>query len=119
MRTISASGASFWESKCQPELIACCALAFSIRFFTHFGSFLYSKNSHVRLSVTTHALRAVDRAGGIDNYILGTSDAKLNSTQAMAVKERLMKALGEQADSRVADVRDMLRRKSAVKQEES
>ena len=34
----------------------------------------------VRFSVTTHVLRCIDKAGGLDNYILGTPPHILNST---------------------------------------
>ena len=62
----------------------------------------------MRLSVTAYSLRAVDRAGGIDNYILGTSDEKLNSTQAMGVKGRLLEILGDEAKERVRLAKETL-----------
>ena len=33
----------------------------------------------LRFNMTTHALRCIDKAGGIDEYLLQTPDAKLNS----------------------------------------
>jgi large subunit ribosomal protein L28 len=47
----------------------------------------------VRLRVTTRALRTVQKAGGIDAYLLGTADAKL-PPEALVVKRRVRRAVG-------------------------
>ncbi len=65
---------------------------------------------HVRLSITTHALRAIDLAGGIDNYILGTEPEKLNSIQGEEVRKRLLGSLDTAGAQRAASVRLMLKR---------
>ncbi len=64
----------------------------------------------MRLSTTTHALRAIDLAGGIDNYILGTKPETLNSIQGEQVRKRLLDTLGTAGPQRVASVRLMLKR---------
>ena len=40
----------------------------------------------VKLNVTTTALRGVDKAGGLDNYLLYNSDDRLQSTQVCKVE---------------------------------
>ena len=45
----------------------------------------------LRFNVTTHALRCIDKAGGIDEYLLGTPDAKLDSISGQNAK-RLVEA---------------------------
>jgi hypothetical protein len=45
------------------------------------------KRRHVPLKVTTTALRGVDKAGGLDNYLLYMGD-RLQSTQASALVYR-------------------------------
>ena len=45
----------------------------------------------LRFNVTTHALRCIDKAGGIDEYLLGTPDAKLDSIAGQNAK-RLVEA---------------------------
>ena len=44
----------------------------------------------VRLRITAYALRAVDRKGGLDAYLLATSDDKL-SLNARRIKRRVQK----------------------------
>jgi large subunit ribosomal protein L28 len=46
----------------------------------------------VRMRVTTHALRAVEHSGGLDAYLLKTSDAKL-SLNARRLKRQIKKAV--------------------------
>ncbi len=48
----------------------------------------------IQLNVTTHALRSVDKAGGLDAYILSTPPRKLKSISGMRLRERLMEAKG-------------------------
>ncbi len=45
----------------------------------------------VRLRLTTHALRTVDRHGGLDAYLLATKDDKL-SLAVRRLKRRIRKA---------------------------
>ena len=45
----------------------------------------------VRLRLTTHAIRSLEHAGGLDAYLLGTSDAMLTDT-ARRLKRRIEKA---------------------------
>ncbi len=45
----------------------------------------------VRLRLTTHALRTVDRRGGLDAYLLATKDDKL-SLAVRRLKRRIRKA---------------------------
>jgi len=44
-----------------------------------------------RFRVSTHGLRSVEHNGGLDNWLLKTSDEKL-STRALKVKRDLKKA---------------------------
>lgn len=55
---------------------------------------LYSEllDESFRINVTTTALRTIDKKGGLDNYVLYTRDAKLNSVFAMKLKKRLKEA---------------------------
>ena len=57
---------------------------------------LYSEilDRMVQLNVTTHALRCVDRAGGLDNYILNTKPQKLMSNKALELRAELLEAKG-------------------------
>eukprot|EP00039_Didymoeca_costata_P015017 m.248847 g.248847 ORF g.248847 m.248847 type:complete len:164 (+) comp16137_c2_seq3:87-578(+) len=59
---------------------------------------LYSEllGERFELNVTPHALRCIDKAGGFDNYILGSKDDKLDSTIALELKERLRIALRDE-----------------------
>jgi large subunit ribosomal protein L28 len=52
----------------------------------------------VRLRVTTRALRTVQKRGGLDAYLLGTSDAKL-PPEALELKRRLRRAIGGAAST--------------------
>jgi large subunit ribosomal protein L28 len=45
----------------------------------------------VKLRVSTHGLRSVEHNGGLDNWLLKTSDDKLSAT-ALKVKRELKKA---------------------------
>jgi len=47
--------------------------------------------SEVRLRLSTRAIRTVERNGGIDAFLLGTSDRRLTET-ALAVKRRILRA---------------------------
>jgi len=55
---------------------------------------LYSEtlDEMIPLNVTTNALRWIDKAGGLDNYVLNTPPQKLLSTSGMALRERILAA---------------------------
>ena len=50
-----------------------------------------SLGTSVKLRVSTHGLRSVEHNGGLDNWLLKTSDEKL-SANALKVKRELKKA---------------------------
>ena len=52
--------------------------------------------STVRMRLCTHALRTVEHNGGIDAYLLTTSNLKL-TVEARALKRRVMKAIAKKA----------------------
>eukprot|EP00752_Nemacystus_decipiens_P004467 g4079.t1 len=56
---------------------------------------LYSEvlDEWIKFQLTTHALRCVDRAGGIDKYLLKTPDKWLNSAQGSNAKRKIQEAL--------------------------
>ncbi len=45
----------------------------------------------VRLRVTTNGLRTIEHSGGLDAWLLGTSNAKLDE-EALRLKRRIVKA---------------------------
>ncbi|CAN0027139.1 unnamed protein product [Ectocarpus sp. 8 AP-2014] len=62
---------------------------------------LYSEtlDEWIKFNLTTHALRCVDRAGGIDKYLLKTPDEWLNSVQGSKAKRQIEEALAARGDS--------------------
>ena len=42
------------------------------------------------LRVTSNTLRCIDKAGGLDNYVLYTKDKDLNSDVALKLRERIL-----------------------------
>lgn len=52
------------------------------------------------MRVTTHALRCMDKAGGLDEYILNTRDQDLKSVFALELKQRLKEAKKAMGDAR-------------------
>mmetsp|Transcript_28470 Transcript_28470/g.93013 ORF Transcript_28470/g.93013 Transcript_28470/m.93013 type:complete len:133 (-) Transcript_28470:96-494(-) len=44
----------------------------------------------VKVPVTAHALRCIDRAGGLDDYLRSTSDAKLGPGVALGLKRSVL-----------------------------
>jgi large subunit ribosomal protein L28 len=50
----------------------------------------------VRLRLSTHAIRSVEHAGGLDAFLLGQPDAKL-SGEALRLKRRIKKAVAEKS----------------------
>jgi large subunit ribosomal protein L28 len=50
----------------------------------------------VKLRVSTHGLRSVEHVGGLDNWLLKTSDDKL-SPKVRKLKKEISKKVSEQA----------------------
>ena len=59
----------------------------------------------IRLRVTAHALRTVDRYGGLDAYLLATKDDKL-SQGACRLKRRIAKAVAASDSAPPPEARD-------------
>ncbi|MDB9925105.1 bL28 family ribosomal protein [bacterium] len=57
---------------------------------------LYSETlgEMIPLNVTTNALRWIDKAGGLDRYVLNTPVQKLKSMSGLALREQILKAQG-------------------------
>ena len=52
------------------------------------------------MQVTAHALKCIDKAGGLDNYVLNTPVAKMMSLKGMELKEKMTRALSEEGRRR-------------------
>ncbi len=52
----------------------------------------------IPIQVTSHALRCIDKAGGLDNYVLNTRAEKMMSTKGLELKEKMMRALLVEVD---------------------
>ncbi|XP_027345393.1 54S ribosomal protein L24, mitochondrial [Abrus precatorius] len=60
--------------------------------------FSYILDRHIRVKVTTHALRCIDKAGGIDEYLLKTPYHKMDTEMGLLWKakiENLYEELGK------------------------
>lgn len=60
--------------------------------------FSYILDRHVRVKVTTHAIRCIDKAGGIDEYLLKTPYHKMDTEMGILWKakiEKLYEELGQ------------------------
>ncbi|XP_051215510.1 large ribosomal subunit protein bL28m [Lolium perenne] len=57
--------------------------------------FSYIHERHIRLKVTTHALRCIDKAGGIDEYLLKTPYNKMDTEIGIAWKAKIEKMYSE------------------------
>jgi large subunit ribosomal protein L28 len=55
----------------------------------------------VRMRLSTRAIRTIEHNGGIDAYLLGTSDARL-TVDARALKRRLLRAQAKRSASPAA-----------------
>lgn len=53
--------------------------------------FSYIHDRHIRVKVTTHALRCIDKAGGIDEYLLKTPYNKMQTELGVIWKARVEK----------------------------
>ncbi|KAG9456038.1 hypothetical protein H6P81_000546 [Aristolochia fimbriata] len=64
--------------------------------------FSYIHDRHIRVKVTTHALRCIDKAGGIDEYLLQTPYHKMDSELGLMWKARIEKMYETLSNTEVA-----------------
>ncbi|MQL75542.1 hypothetical protein Taro_007897 [Colocasia esculenta] len=57
--------------------------------------FSYILDRHIRVKVTTHALRCIDKAGGIDEYLLKTPYNKMDTEMGLLWKAKIEKMYEE------------------------
>lgn len=57
--------------------------------------FSYILDRHIRVKVTTHALRCIDKAGGIDEYLLKTPYHKMDTEMGLYWKSKIEKLYEE------------------------
>uniref|UniRef100_A0A1D1XLZ5 Large ribosomal subunit protein bL28m n=1 Tax=Anthurium amnicola TaxID=1678845 RepID=A0A1D1XLZ5_9ARAE len=57
--------------------------------------FSYIFDRHIRVKVTTHALRCIDKAGGIDEYLLKTPYHKMDTEMGLLWKAKIEKMYEE------------------------
>jgi large subunit ribosomal protein L28 len=57
--------------------------------------FSYVLDRHIRVKVTTHALRCIDKAGGIDEYLLRTPYQKMDTEIGLLWKAKIEKLYEE------------------------
>ncbi|KAF5175055.1 Ribosomal l28 family [Thalictrum thalictroides] len=57
--------------------------------------FSYIHDRHIRVKVTTHALRCIDKAGGIDEYLLKTPYHKMDTEMGLYWKAEMEKKYEE------------------------
>lgn len=57
--------------------------------------FSYILDRHIRVKVTTHALRCIDKAGGIDEYLLKTPYNKMDTEMGLFWKSKIEKLYEE------------------------
>ncbi|TVU38694.1 hypothetical protein EJB05_12078 [Eragrostis curvula] len=63
--------------------------------------FSYIHDRHIRVKVTTHALRCIDKAGGIDEYLLKTPYNKMDTEMGIVWKAKIEKMYSELAGMEV------------------
>ncbi|KAL6875775.1 hypothetical protein ACP4OV_013288 [Aristida adscensionis] len=63
--------------------------------------FSYIHDGHIRVKVTTHALRCIDKAGGIDEYLLKTPYSKMDTEMGIVWKAKIEKMYSELAEMEV------------------
>ncbi|KAB2020433.1 hypothetical protein ES319_D07G068500v1 [Gossypium barbadense] len=63
--------------------------------------FSYILDRHIRVKVTTHALRCIDKAGGIDEYLLKTPYHKMDTEMGLFWKAKIEKMYEELGQMRV------------------
>ena len=49
----------------------------------------------MKIKITTHALRCIDKKGGLDNYLLFTRDKAIDSKFGINLKQQLKQAYEE------------------------
>ena len=66
---------------------------------------LYSEtlDEMIRIRVTTHVLRCIDKIGGLDNYILSKKRKDQDSLVGEALRERIEAVLRARAEGGCAD----------------
>ncbi|KAI9191911.1 hypothetical protein LWI28_015357 [Acer negundo] len=57
--------------------------------------FSYILDRHIKVKVTTHALRCIDKAGGIDEYMLKTPFHKMDTEMGLSWKTKIEKLYAE------------------------
>lgn len=57
--------------------------------------FSYILNRHIRVKITTYALRCIDKAGGIDEYLLKTPYHKMDTEMGLIWKSKIEKMYEE------------------------
>lgn len=57
--------------------------------------FSYILDRHIRVHVTTHALRCIDKAGGIDEYLMKTPYHKMDTEMGLLWKAKIEKMYAE------------------------
>ena len=62
----------------------------------------FSDYVQIYFRVTSNTLRCIDKAGGLDNYVLNTKDKDLNSDVALRLRERILEKRREIEKSEVA-----------------
>jgi len=63
--------------------------------------FSYIHDRHIRVKVTTHALRCIDKAGGIDEYLLKTPYNKMDTEMGIVWKAKIEKMYSQLAEMEV------------------
>ncbi|XP_066400153.1 large ribosomal subunit protein bL28m-like [Miscanthus floridulus] len=63
--------------------------------------FSYIHDRHIRVKVTTHALRCIDKAGGIDEYLLKTPYNKMDTEMGIVWKAKIEKMYSDLAEMEV------------------
>ncbi|XP_004498490.1 uncharacterized protein [Cicer arietinum] len=63
--------------------------------------FSYILDRHIRVKVTTHALRCIDKAGGIDEYLLRTPYQKMDTEIGLLWKAKIEKLYEELGNKEV------------------
>ncbi|CAM6123902.1 unnamed protein product [Calypogeia fissa] len=56
----------------------------------------------IRINLTTHALRSIDKAGGLDEYLLNIPDRKLENDNALFWKRRISAVYDMLANTEIA-----------------
>ncbi|AEE85916.1 putative ribosomal protein L28/L24 [Arabidopsis thaliana] len=64
--------------------------------------FSYIFDSHIKVKVTTHALRCIDKAGGIDEYLLKTPYQKMDTEMGLYWKTKVEARYAELGQMEVA-----------------